>query len=230
MRTNDFFSVDLDDAFTRPVLVLTRHPEDYKETLLASGLTPVFAAGMAEVGERLKEQAVSGFVLELGEVWNARGLQREHLFQLAEAFPLLRVRRLRQQGDSLEFMDRPQDFVSRALRFFPRRARLAPRAPVVLDALLAKADDPEFDAPTQGTILDVSANGGLVLGAESFSKGDLLNLRIGGLADCAPITAGVCWRGEHGRAGKSRHCAGLRFMDMAPGQAEEIEARILAGA
>ncbi|GAB6126069.1 PilZ domain-containing protein [Humidesulfovibrio idahonensis] len=229
MRATDYSSVDLDDALTRPVLVLTKHPEDYRQTLQASGLTPVFAADMRELGQRLQDQAVSGFVLEFDAVWQTRGLQREHLFQLAEAFPLLRVHRAH-ANDALEFMDKPQDFVSQVLRFFPRRARLAPRAPVVLQALLANANDPGFNAASQATILDVSTNGGLVLGAESFSKGDLLNLRIGGLSDPAPITAGVCWRGKHGQQGRSRHCAGLRFMGLTPGQAEEIETRLLAGA
>ena len=131
MRATDYSSVDLDDALTRPVLVLTKHPEDYRQTLQASGLTPVFAADMRELGQRLQDQAVSGFVLELDEVWQTRGLQREHLFQLSAAFPLLRVHRAH-ANDALEFMDKPQDFVSQVLRFFPRRARLAPRAPVVL--------------------------------------------------------------------------------------------------
>jgi len=44
-------------------------------------------------------------------------------------------------------------------------------------------------------------------------------VRIPGLFDQTPITAGVCWRALHGAV---RHCAGVRFMEISEAQAREL--------
>jgi c-di-GMP-binding flagellar brake protein YcgR len=118
------------------------------------------------------------------------------------------------------FLDNPEGFLDQVRRFFPRRARLQPRAPVVLEALLAAADDPGFTAPSRAVILDISSSGGLVMGKDLLEPGGLLRLRIARLSDQAPITAGVCWQGEHG---KGHRCAGVRFVEISPRQTEELE-------
>lgn len=213
-----------DDGFTRPVLVLTRHPEDFADDFLAAGLEPHFAADMQQLQEILKAKAVSGFVLEVDQVFQAKGLEREHLFHLSEAFPLLRVRRSAQGPTA--FIDDPESFLEQVRRFFPRRARLKPRAPVVLEALLAAADDPGFTAPSRAVILDISPSGGLLMGQGPLEPGGLVQLRIARLSDQAPITAGVCWQGEHG---KGHSCVGVRFVEISPRQAEELESAAAGG-
>jgi len=206
------------DGDARPVLVLTHHPQDYSEDMLAAGLTPLFAANMPELMSILRRRAVSGFVLEVDQVLHTRGLEREHLYLLAEAFPLLRVRRQRSER-ALALLDDPERFAEQVRHFFPRWARLTPRAPVLLDAVLAAPDDTAFAAALPATVLDISATGGLLMGKAPLPWGDLLRLRIPGLSDPAPITAGVCWRALHGAG---RHCAGVRFMEISDAQVREL--------
>lgn len=210
-----------DGDFARPVLVLAKHPADYEADCRAAGLEPLCAASMRELLEVLKERAVSGFVFEVDEVLHAGRPLREHVFHLAEAFPLLRALRHGADGQ-IAFLDDPETFVTQVQRFFPRRARLAPRSPVLLEALLAPADGPaqaEPAEPERAVILDVSSTGGLIMGGGVLEPGHLVHLRIPTLSDSAPITAGVCWSG----GGKGcRRRAGVRFMEIRPGQAREL--------
>ncbi|OIO04328.1 MAG: hypothetical protein AUJ49_02925, partial [Desulfovibrionaceae bacterium CG1_02_65_16] len=183
-------AMELADGDARPVLVLTRHPEDYAEDMLAAGLTPLFAAGMPELMGLLRKHAVSGFVLEVDQVLHTRGLEREHLYLLAEAFPLLRVRRPR-SARAMALLDDPERFADKVRRFFPRRARLMPRVPVLFDAVLTGPDDPGFAEALPATVLDVSATGGLLMGKGPLPAGNMWRVRIPGLFDQTPITAGV---------------------------------------
>ncbi|MDR3641174.1 MAG: PilZ domain-containing protein [Humidesulfovibrio sp.] len=219
---------DTADNVAFPVLVLTQHPEDYAGNLRESGIEPIFAPNFGDFLDCLKDRTVCGFVLEVDEVLHSPALERVHLFQLSEVFPLLRVRR-RKLDNALTYLDEPAEFVTRVSRFLPRPARIAPRAPVMLEALLADADDPLFSAPKPGTILDVSASGGLVNCEKAFGGDGVLRLRIAKLSDPAPITADVCWCMKHGRD-HLRHCAGVRFREITPAQARELEERAMAGA
>lgn len=212
-----------DGDFARPVLVLAKRPADYEADCRAAGLEPLCASSMQELQEVLKEHAVSGFVFEVGEVLHAGRPLREHVFHLAEAFPLLRTLRLGADGQ-VAFLDDPETFVAHVQRFFPRRARLAPRSPVLLQALLAPADAAGGAAqaePEHAILLDVSSTGGLIAGGGALEPGHLVQLRIPALSDSAPITAGVCWSGGKGR----RRRAGVRFMEIRPEQARELAAQ-----
>jgi hypothetical protein len=215
------------DKVPRPVLVLTQHPEDYGEKFREMGLDPLFANNFEDLLKRLNNRPVSGFVLELAEVLRSPSLERGHFFHLSEAFPLLRVRR-REGDNSLTYLDDPGDFMTQVRRFWPRLARLAPRVPVMLEALVAAGDDPEFTAPMRGAIFDVSTSGGLVNSELAFEENGLLRLRIAKLSDPTPITADICWHMTRGR-NRLRHCVGVRFREIRPGQVQELEARALSG-
>lgn len=218
----------------RPVLVLTDRPPDYSAVLGFPWLEPLFESSVAGLLERLAGQSVSGFVLELDKVLHASGLEREHLFQLSEAFPLLRVRREEQGG--LAFLDDVERFAVQVRELSPRLARHVPRVPVLLGAVLRRRDPgaPEAAAKSTSagglpaTFLDISACGGALCCETELGPGEELGVRILDLADAAPITALVCWSGRRGR-NATRRCVGVRFLDMSPAQVRELGERYLGG-
>jgi len=211
-------------ASSCPVLVLAEHPEEYADAVRPLGLAPIGATSVAELLGYLATQTVSGFVLEVEKVLHAPAQERGHLFHLAEAFPLLRVRR---NADSAPvYLDDMQTFAAQARSFEPRRARNIMRSPVVLQALMARADDPDFLSPKPVTILDVSPFGGATNCDTELALGEEVRLRIQELSDPAPIRACVCWCKQRSRA-RLRFSSGLRFFDISPTQISELALRFL---
>lgn len=220
----------------RPVLVLTERPPDYESVLGFPWLEPLYESTVAGLLERLADQPVSGFVLELDKVLHATGPEREHLFQLSEAFPLLRVRRSEQSG-GLAYLDDLERFAIQVRALSPRLARHVPRVPVLLRAVLRRQGhgplDREADGTANGwadglpaTFLDLSVCGGALCCDAELDPGEELGVRILELADAAPVTALVCWSGRRGRDAM-RRCVGVRFLDMTPSQTRELNDRYL---
>lgn len=202
----------------RMVMVLTQRPGDIGAALAEPGLKPVHAADVDELLAALQGRPVSGFALDVDMVLRAPVAQRELLYHLSQVFPLLRLRR---KGQAVVCLDDAADFRAAALGFAPREARHEPRSPVLLRGLLEGPGAAEGGLPAD--ILDVSSQGGL-LSANRPLKGDL-PLRILDIADQSPVTARVCWSRPPGRG--SRHGAGVRFLDIRPGQAGELTERFL---
>lgn len=194
------------------VPVLAARPEDFVKLLTAAGFAPLPAPNAARLAAILRDRAVSGFVLELDRVLALRGLEREHLRQLAGGFPLLRVRA---GNGGPVFLDDQDDFIARALDFTPRRARLYPREPMVRPAEIASRDDAAFADARGVMLLDLSATGARVSGAGPLPAGDVLRLRLSprGGSGRGAFAAEVRWRE---RRGDGRHGAGLRFLGRMP--------------
>ena len=268
---------------TRPVLALTDSPLDFSRRLGCPWLELACESTVEGFLDRLGRQPVSGFVLDVDAVLRAAALERGLLFELAGAFPLLRVRSAGQGG--LNFLDDPERFVLQVRGQAPRPARHVPRVPVLLRAELRRASPgraeglpglqpklrEEFETPPQladdqssslrfgqpgsqlgsqlgsqpgrqagrqaadqgagqpALFLDLSACGG-ALGCETLlTPGEELHLRFLELEDTAPVTALVCWSGQRGRR-SGRRCAGVRFLNMRPGQARELAERGLCSA
>lgn len=211
-------------ALGSPVLVLAKRPDQYAEAVRPLGLAPIGATSVAELLGYLAHQTVSGFVLEVEKVLRAPAQERAHLFHLAEAFPLLRVRR---NADSAPvYLDDMQTFAAQARSFEPRRARNIMRSAVVLQALMARADDPDFLAPKSVTILDVSPFGGATNSDTELELGEEVLLRITELSDSTAIRACVCWCKQRSRA-RLRFSSGLRFFDISPAQIGELALRFM---
>lgn len=267
---------------TRPVLVLADSPPNFADRLGCPWLELACESTVGGFLERLGRQPVSGFVLDVDTVLRAAALERGLLFELAGAFPLLRVRSAGQGGLSL--LDDPERFVLQVRGQAPRPARHVPRVPVLLRAELCRASpgqagrlpelQPELpeesgalelslkprgnqftcqhlgqatgqhiaqqftrtadqasaqSAGQPALFLDLSACGG-ALGCEALlTPGEELHLRILELEDTAPVSALVCWSGQRGKR-SGRRCAGVRFLNMRPGQARELAERRLCSA
>ncbi len=197
----------------RLVPVLVDSPEDFAPGLLAAGLTPLAVTEVGELAEALRGRAVSGFILDLDRVQALRGVRRENVWQLAEAFPLLRVRR--DHGGRL-LLDDPERFLTLARAFEPRPARLSPRTPMLRPAEIASRDDAAFIHPRPFMLLDLSATGARVSGPGPLPEGGVLRLRLSAAArplpGCRPMSslaAEVRWRV---RRADGRNCAGVRFL------------------
>jgi hypothetical protein len=206
----------MNDEGKRTVMVMTRRVEDVLPALADKGLEPVAASGADELLEALPGRLVSGFALDVELVRRAGPPQRELLYHLAQAFPLLRLRR---SGKDMAFLDDPAGFRAAVAAFSPRAARHEPRAPVLLRGLLSSPGV----AAGPLDILDVSCGGGLLSSGRPLA-GEF-SLRILDLSDQRPLTARVLWR--RGLLRGARHGAGVRFVDIRPGQARELVERFL---
>lgn len=247
-------------GMNRTVLALTETPADFAARLGCPWLEFACESTVGGFLERLGQQPVSGFVLEVGTVLRAAGPERGLLFELAGAFPLLRVRSAGQGG--LSFLDDAERFLRQVRGQVPRPARHVPRVPVLLRAELRRPQrvlagahavtsaatvasarsssrvppragarrEPPFLPPAQPALfLDLSACGGALGCDAELCPGEELDLRILELADTSPIAAQVCWSGRRGsRSG--RRCSGVRFLNMRPGQARELDERRLRAA
>lgn len=201
----------------RLVPVLAERPETFAPRLSAAGLTPLAATNVRELAEVLRGRAVSGFILNLDRVLALRGLERENVWQLAEAFPLLRVRR--GHGGPI-LLDDAEHFLAQALAFKPRPARLSPRTPLLRPAEIASRDDAAFTHSRPFMLLDLSATGARVSGHEPLPEGEVLRLRMSAAARSLPgfrpmssLAAEVRWRV---RRADGRNCAGVRFLGCLP--------------
>lgn len=219
----------------RPVLVLSGRSPQYASLLDYSWVEPIYEPSVESFLARLARQPVSGFVLDLDQVLHAPRPERDHLFQLAGTFPLLRVR-CGGQVCGLSCLDDRERFAGLVRVQPPRLARHAPRVPVLLRAVLrrkSRAERPDVSA----TILDLSVCGGALNCTQGLDCGEELDVRILDLADSSAMPALVCWAGRRGgrvgRVGQAgrpgRLCAGLRFLSMRPEQARELGARYLGG-
>ena len=197
----------------RLVPVLADSPEDFAPGLLAAGLTPLLTTDVGELAGALSGRAVSGFILDVDRVQALRGVRRENVWQLAEAFPLLRVRRA--HGGRLLLGD-PERFLTQAKAFEPRPARLSPRTPMLRRAEIATRDDAAFSHPRPFMMLDLSATGARLSGAGPLPEGGVVRLRLAATARPLPggrpmssLAAEVRWRAC---LADGRNCAGVRFL------------------
>jgi len=212
----------------KPVLVLTERAPDYEAALGFPWIEPLYESTVAGLLERLANQPVSGFVLELDKVLHATGMEREHLFQLSEAFPLLRVRRS-EQGGTLAYLDDLERFAIQVRSQSPRLARHVPRVPVLLSAMVYRHERGTSEYVADGlpaTFLDISACGGALCCNTELDPGEELGVRILEFSDATPFTALVCGSGRRGRDAM-RRCVGVRFLAMSPGQTRERGERYL---
>ena len=245
---------------SRPVLVLADTPPNLADHLGCPWLELVWESTVGGFLERLAQQPVSGFVLEVDTVLRTAGPERGLLFELAGVFPLLRVRSAGRDG--LRILDDAEWFLRQVRGQVPRPARHVPRVPVLLRAELrrtqhvlagahaaasaapfasarssscvppqagARREPPVLPPGQPALFLDLSACGGALGCDAELIPGEELDLRILELADTAPIAALVCWSGRRGsRSG--RRCSGVRFLNMRPGQARELDERRLRAA
>lgn len=210
----------------RAVLVLAERPLDYADDLKDPGLVPIFVSSVEGLQDALSERLVSGFVLEVDTVLRANALDRGHLFQLAEAFPLLRALRSNQDV-APRYLDDLNAFAEEVRGFSPRPARHVPRVPVLLRALLQRRKGGLGEAVVPATLLDISACGGSLNCEQEFDPGEELTLRIMELSDPSPLEVVICWCGRRDRRGSLGCCAGVRFLNVHPGQARELGMRYL---
>jgi len=211
---------------SRAVLVLTERPDDYSRDLGSLGLKPYFANKVSALLDRLQEIPACGFVLEVDRVMNAHRVERDHLLKLVGTFPLLRTMRKGEES-ALSYLDDPACFASNVKVFSPRQVRCHVRVPVRLNALLAPEDDLALANGYRTNLLDLSASGGFVYSTHDFAGHELLRVRILELSDPTPIVAHIRWRKPWGAA----HVLpglGLLFVDMRPGQLDELVTRYIA--
>ncbi len=215
-----------EDRLGQQVLVLTDRPEDYGADMQRLGLTAQYAPSAAHLLGHLLDHPASGFVLEVDKVMRAPRPERSHIFQLAGVFPVLRVLRKGRQG-GLAYLDDPDHFFSRVQGFPAREVRHCGRVPVALRGLLAAAADEAFASPVRANILDLSDGGGFVSSLGDFGFEENVRLCIEDIEDRTPILSRIRWRKAAGKA-RARHCIGLRFLNIQPGQSRELLARFLA--
>lgn len=213
-----------EDGCCRTVLVLTDTPDDYGADMERLGLTPLFASTVSRLLDHLLDNPVSGFVLEVQKVMRAPGAERDHLFKVSGAFPLLRVRR---KAKGITYIDDLDHFLNRTRLFGPRKVRSHVRVPVRLNILLAAHDDPGFERAVRANLLDVSRSGGFAYTLDDLQHAQTVCLRIQELADPAPIMAHVRWRRQWGLA-DTLPGIGLLFSDIRPGQLDELMNRYIA--
>lgn len=211
---------------SRTVLVLTERPDDYSRELARLGLRALFAPRVSKLLDRLQEAPASGFVLEVDWVMRAKRAERDHLLQVAGSFPLLRAMR-KGPDAAVSFLDDPASFAMNVKAFSPRRVRSHVRVPVRLNALIAAEDDLRFANPVKASLLDISASGGFAYTMEDFSGQELVRLRILELSDPAPVQAHIRWRKPWG-VPHALPGIGLLFVDIRPGQLDEIVARYIS--
>lgn len=213
-----------DAGLNQNVIVLTDSPWDYDALMRRLGLSPLYVSAVTSLLEHLLVHPASGFVLEVGKVMRSPDPGRDQIFQLAKAFPVLRVLR-RGPGHDVVCLDDPEGFSSKAQVFTPREVRHCGRVPVVLSGLLAASDDIAFANPAQANILDVSG-GGFVSSSRAFDAHENLRLRIEDIEDRTPILANIRWRKGETKV-RARNGFGLHFLDIRPGQLRELAARFL---
>jgi Tfp pilus assembly protein PilZ len=205
----------------RTVMVLAERPDDAGAAVIAPWLAPVRLASAEELAAALHGRRMAGFVLDVELVLRARPSVRELLYHLAQAFPLLRLLR---KGPDVSYLDDPAAFRAAVRAFSPRAARNEPRVPVFLRGRLGGTEG-AADA-LEAAILDLSRHGGLLSAMRPLA--DEFALRILDLEDRRPVTARVLWRRAAGR--NVRHGAGVRFLDLRPGQERELAERFLGQA
>lgn len=213
-----------EDGRCRTVLILTDTPDDYGADMERLGLTPLFAPTVSGLLDHLLDNPISGFVLEVQKVMRAQGAERDHLFKVSGAFPLLRVRR---KAKGISYIDDLDHFLNRTRLFSPRKVRSQVRVPVRLNILLAAQDDAAFERAVRANLLDLSRSGGFAYTLEEFQHSQSLLVRILELADPAPIHAHVRWRRQWGLA-DTLPGIGLLFSDIRPGQLDELMTRYIS--
>lgn len=210
----------------KKVLVLTERPDDYSRDLGRMGLRLDFAPKVSSLLDKLMEHPTSGFVLEIDRVMRAKRAERDHLLKVIGAFPMLRTIR-RGEDYVLTYLDDPVCFAKNVKGFNPRRVRCHTRVPVRLNALLASEDDPGFADAQRVNLLDISASGGFVYSLDDFPGRDVVCLRILELTDPSPILSHIRWRRPWGQV----DCLpgiGLLFVDIRPGQLDELMTRYIS--
>ncbi|MBU1042082.1 MAG: PilZ domain-containing protein [Proteobacteria bacterium] len=212
----------------RNICVLTDRPWDYDAEIARLGLTPGYASSASMLLRMLGlslEQRASGLVLELDKVMREPGPERDQLFQLSCVIPVLRVLR-RGQDREIVYLDDPDAFCSKVLKFSPREVRRCGRVPVMLHGLLAAGDDPSFACPVRASVLDLSVGGGFVSCPAEFDHGQEVRLRIAGMDDPTPVMACIRWCKSEAQS-RPLHGFGLHFQDIRPGQLQELAERFL---
>jgi Tfp pilus assembly protein PilZ len=202
------------------LLVLADNKDLYVREMKRLGMPAIIAASVPEFLERLAGNPCQGLVLDIQKVMRSPRAERDRLFRVSEPYPILRAK-VGKAGRHVLFLDDLDCFLHNCGAFCPERKRCTVRYPVKLNALVSREDDPSMQEANRANILNISQSGCFVLTLEDFSAVRFVQVKILEFSDQSPILGLVRWWRSWGAPGILPGL-GLVFMDMRPGQQDEI--------
>lgn len=212
---------------TAGLLVLADRTDLYAREMNRLEVPVTIAGSVPEFLDRLSGNACQGLVLDIQKVMRSPRAERDRLFRVSESYPILRTK-VDRSGKNILFLDDVDCFLHNCGAFCPERKRCTLRYPVKLNAFLSREDDPAMLDAARGNVLNISQSGCFVLTLEDFSASRFVHVRIVELTDPSPIFGLVRWWRPWGEPGVLPG-VGVVFMDVKPGQLEEIDDMCLDG-
>ena len=208
------------------MLVLAENRKDFDQLLGSLGIEREFFDTVPQIIDAVLDQPGNvGLVLDLHKVMKSDSRNRDRLFALARNRPVIRCRR-NSRTENVEFLDDLKALASKAMESLGFNTREQPRVDVALNALVSTSDDPMLSRPEKANILNLANTGCFLYTLGDFSEENFVYLRIMELSNHRPIHCAIRWRRPWGEP-DSLPGLGLRFLDLAQDQMEDIRVHYL---
>lgn len=209
------------------LLVLADRKEVYLKEMQRLAVPAVIAGSIPEFLDRLSADSCQGLVLDIQKVMRSPREERDRLFRVSGSYPILRAK-VDKSGKHILFLDDVDCFLHNCGTFCPERQRCSIRYPAKLNALVSREDDQDMIHAVRANILNISMSGCFVLTLEDFASVRFAQVVIRELSDQTPILGLVRWWRPWGERGILPGM-GLVFMDIKPGQQQEIAGMCVEG-
>jgi hypothetical protein len=199
------------------------------------GINFIYYASAADFLENVsRESKYSGFIIDLRTMMKARTEDKDLFHELIDSFPAMRISHSLDKtvvkGNIRDRHLQDQDlfdyFIDDLCRhFIPRGIRTQRRRELFLNVRMefpGKENDLTGNGVIKTNTVNVSEEGGFVLGTTPVKKGDKFQLMITELADSSPIQCVVKWVLPWGLSAHHLPGFGARFTGIAPGQKLEL--------
>ncbi|MEA3465361.1 MAG: PilZ domain-containing protein [Thermodesulfobacteriota bacterium] len=176
----------------------------------------------------------SGLLVDIVSSIRASVADREVLKELMEVYPSLRLRWDPESGDIRTLLTGAgagqkisiDHFIKTyCLLFHPRALRLQCRKEIHCNVVYSVCAEMPEEATQRTVTLDLSVGGCFLISSHCLARGSVLFLRFLELDDNTPIKVEVQWCREWGKS-MNVSGVGVRFLEIQPGQREEIVAMV----
>lgn len=199
-----------------PVIAFADSHLPYLDMDLHADLNIKFCTDLDDFFEEVLSSDFSGMILEMRKVMKTPACDRNKIFSLAAAKPLMRSKA---RTDSAVLVDDPIRFCKDCMLNRKGQIRRYERADVDLQIQVSREDDHVMARESCAEVLNLSETGCFIKTGTDFSENRFLHLKFHDISDKLPIYGAVRWSTT---PRKGTYGYGIQFVSIRPGQKNEL--------
>ncbi|WP_419778896.1 PilZ domain-containing protein [Maridesulfovibrio sp.] len=211
----------MNKAIKLSILAFTDNQLPYRNLQTHSQMDIKFCTELEHFFREALSKDFSGMLLEMKKVMDIPSRERNKIFTMASAKPLMRTRVNR---NAAYYVDDPDQFYNDCTLKTKAQLRRHRRINVELPVIISYEDDHVMAKEYKAMIVNLSEYGCFMKTSTDLSDNHLVNIRINDIDNKLPICGGIRWSStpQSGIYGY-----GIQFMDIKPDQSKQIHNKLI---